>query len=98
MHEAGLKAFRQRDPKRTGIYSFEREKPATFPPELERIFRANKDAWAYFESSAPWYRRVTTHWVTTAKQDATRERRLAHLIACSARGKKIDLMKPGKSR
>jgi uncharacterized protein YdeI (YjbR/CyaY-like superfamily) len=98
MHEAGLKAFRQRDPKRTGIYSFEREKPATFPPELERIFRANKDAWAYFESSAPWYRRVTTHWVTSAKQDATRERRLAHLIACSARGKKIDLMKPGKSR
>jgi len=98
MHEAGLKAFRQRDPKRTGIYSFEREKPATFPPELERIFRANKDAWAYFESSAPWYRRVTTHWVTSAKQDATRERRLAHLIACSARGKKIDPMKPGKSR
>ena len=98
MHEAGLKAFRQRDPKRTGIYSFEREKPATFPPELERIFRANKDAWAYFESSAPWYRRVTTHWVTSAKQDATRERRLAHLIACSARGKKIDPMKPWKSR
>ena len=97
VHEAGVTAFRQRDPKKTGVYSFDREQAASLPPEFERRFRANKAAWAYFESAPPWYRRVTTHWVTSAKRDATRERRLAHLIDCSARNKKIDLMKPGKS-
>lgn len=96
MHEAGLKAFRERDPKKTNMYSFEREH-AAFPPALERLFRANQRAWTFFQTTAPWYRRVTTHWVTSARRDATRERRLQLLIDTSARGKKIDLLKPGRA-
>lgn len=94
MREAGLQAFRGRDPKKTAVYSFEREH-AAFPPELERKFRANAPAWRYFQSAAPWYRRVTTHWVASAKREATRERRLKQLIAASSRGSRIDLLKPG---
>jgi uncharacterized protein YdeI (YjbR/CyaY-like superfamily) len=97
MHEAGLKAFRARDPKKTGVYSFERER-AAFTPELERQFRACPEAWRYFQSAPPWYRRVTTHWVVTAKREATRERRLQHLIDASSRGERIDLLKPGTSK
>ena len=94
LHDAGLKVFRARDPGKTRQYSFERE-AATLPPQFERQFRANVAAWVYFTAAAPSYRKVATHWVVSAKQAATRERRLALLIARSARREKIDWMQPG---
>src|SRR5438552_74412 len=42
-----------------------------------------------FESRAPWYRRTAIFWVMNAKKEETRVRRLATLIADSARGKTI---------
>lgn len=48
-------------------------------------FKRNKRAWAYFETTPPSYRKVVIHWVHSAKQAATRERRLSQLIeACEA--------------
>ena len=38
-------------------------------------------AWADWEARPPSYRRAVTHWVTSAKQPATRARRLDALIA-----------------
>ena len=88
MRAAGLAAFRARDPARTGIYSA--EQPArTLPPPYEKRFKANRDAWAYFQSRPPWYRRVATFWVTSAKREETRERRLEILIRDSAAGRAI---------
>jgi uncharacterized protein YdeI (YjbR/CyaY-like superfamily) len=95
MREAGRKAFEARDPEKTGAYSFEREH-AAFTPALERQFRANTAAWRYFEAAPPWYRRVTTFYVMSAKQEATRERRLARLVDSSERGEKIELVKSGR--
>jgi uncharacterized protein YdeI (YjbR/CyaY-like superfamily) len=95
MNEAGIRVFRERDERKTKQYSFERGS-AALTPALERQFRANVAAWKFFEEVAPYYRRMCTHWVISAKQDATRERRLALLIGASARGQKIDFMKPGK--
>jgi uncharacterized protein YdeI (YjbR/CyaY-like superfamily) len=88
MQPAGLKAFEARDPERAGIYSFEREQ-AAFTPQQEKRFRANRKAWKFFESQPPGYRRLATHWVTSARQEATRERRLDTLIADSAEGQRI---------
>jgi uncharacterized protein YdeI (YjbR/CyaY-like superfamily) len=88
MRPAGLEAFRGRDPNRTALYSFERD-PAVMPATLLREFRANRRAWAYFESAPPSYKRVATHWVVSAKKDETRLRRLATLIGCSARGERL---------
>lgn len=96
MREAGLRAFRNRDRRKTKQYSFERA-TAALTPELERQFRANATAWKYFSAAAPYYRRVCTHWIVSAKQEPTRQRRLALLIDASARGEKIDLLKPRKS-
>ncbi len=50
---------------------------STLAPEFEKRFRANKAAWANFEKMPPSYRRPAIWWVMGAKQDATRERRLA---------------------
>jgi uncharacterized protein YdeI (YjbR/CyaY-like superfamily) len=88
MQPAGLEAFRARDPRRTALYSFERA-AAVLPPALLREFRANKKAWAIFEAAPPYYKRVATFWVVSAKRDETRLRRLAILIGRSAKGERL---------
>jgi uncharacterized protein YdeI (YjbR/CyaY-like superfamily) len=85
MRPAGLAAFDKRSDERTGVYSFEREN-ATLPAEYEEQLRANPAAAEYFDARPPWYRRTATHWVTSAKREETRLRRLAQLIEDSAAG------------
>lgn len=84
---AGMAAFERRTPERSGVYSFERS--AAFSPAVRRQFKANRAAWTFWEAQPPGYRRTVTHYVMSAKQEATRERRLANLIAHSARGQRI---------
>jgi uncharacterized protein YdeI (YjbR/CyaY-like superfamily) len=86
--KAGLAAFEARTDHRTGIYSFE-NRPTTLPPPLRAQFKKHRAAWQYFQGEAPYYRRTATYWVVSAKQDATRLRRLGILIACSAEGTRI---------
>ncbi len=90
MAPAGLAAFDARIAAKTGIYSFERTQPAEFPPALLRLFKANPAAWKFFSAQPPGYRRLATHHVSSAKQEATRQRRLAKLIAASAAGRRLD--------
>ena len=85
MRPAGRAAFERRSDDRTGVYSFERG-DATLPPEYEERLRANPAAAEYFDARPPWYRRAATHWVTSAKREGTRLRRLAQLIEDSAAG------------
>lgn len=95
MHPAGLRAFKARDPKRSGIYSFEREH-AKLNAAQENQFRKNPAAWKFFQQQPPGYRRVATFWVMSAKRDETRGRRLASLIEESAAGRKVGLLRrPG---
>ena len=84
----GLEAWQRRDPKKTGIYSFE-NRPKTFEPSLERTFKTENAAWAFFCAQPPGYRRLMTFYVMSAKQTETRARRLARLIKSSAEGKRI---------
>jgi uncharacterized protein YdeI (YjbR/CyaY-like superfamily) len=88
MHAAGLEVYARRDPKRTGIYSFE-NRPRELAPEYEKKFRANKPAWKFFEQQPPGYKRLLIFWVMSAKQETTRTRRLEQLITGSANGTRI---------
>ena len=54
-----------------------------------REFRANKKAWAFFQSQPPSYRKPATWWVVSAKKDETKARRLATLIDDSEHGLRI---------
>jgi uncharacterized protein YdeI (YjbR/CyaY-like superfamily) len=92
MHPAGLAAFARRDDS-GGRYSFERQ-AAALDPAAEKRFRANRRAWAFFDAQAPWYRRVAIHWVTSAKREETRQRRLDTLIQDSAAGRRIGPVTP----
>jgi uncharacterized protein YdeI (YjbR/CyaY-like superfamily) len=88
MHPAGLREFEARSDKKSGIYSYENA-TRTLEPEMEKPFRANKKAWTYFNEQPPWYRRVAIYWVTTAKKEETRARRLETLIRDSAEGRRL---------
>ncbi len=89
MRPPGTAAFEERNDKKTGIYAFERKHPAELTAPEIRDFKKNKDAWRYFGSAAPSYRKVITHWVVSAKQAATRERRFAQLIQACAEQRRI---------
>jgi uncharacterized protein YdeI (YjbR/CyaY-like superfamily) len=91
MQPAGLAAFEARTESNTAIYSHERPL-ATFSDDELAAFRANEAAWTDWEARPPSYRRPVTHWVTSAKQPATRARRLATLIEDSAAGRVVGPM------
>jgi uncharacterized protein YdeI (YjbR/CyaY-like superfamily) len=97
MHEAGQKIFTERDQTKQNRYSNEQKK-IELPPEYEAQFRANAAAWEHFQSRPPSYRRTATWWVISAKQEATRLKRLATLIEDSANGRKIAALTPLKEK
>ncbi len=98
MQPAGRAAFAQRTAARTGVYSFERDKPAEFVRERLRAFRADQKAWRFFAAQAPYYQRMCRHWVESAKQEATRKRRFAKLLLHSGRGERLPEFTPTKKR
>jgi uncharacterized protein YdeI (YjbR/CyaY-like superfamily) len=99
MHPAGLAAFERRSDDRSAIYSYEQRHSARLAPEQEQEFRALPAAWEWFEAQAPSFRKAAAWWVTSAKREETRARRLAQLIEAAAEGRKPPpLIPPGAKR
>lgn len=88
MQPAGLAAFEKRDDTRSKVYSFEQEN-IVLDKKFEKIFKANKKAWTYFQAQAPSYKRTAIWLVISAKQEATKEKRLMDLIKNSEEGQYI---------
>jgi uncharacterized protein YdeI (YjbR/CyaY-like superfamily) len=96
MHLAGQKAFNERDPARTQQYSNEQAN-LQLDPAYEAEIKANPNAWDFFQSQPPSYRKPATWWVMSAKKEETRRKRLATLIEDSAAGRRVaPLTPPGK--
>ena len=85
MKPAGLKSFSLRSEGKSKIYAFENGE-VKLSPQFEKRFKENKKAWEYFYALAPSYRKLSSRWVMTAKQESTRLRRLQILIAESESG------------
>jgi uncharacterized protein YdeI (YjbR/CyaY-like superfamily) len=92
MRPAGERAFEARRADRSGLYSFEQASIAFAPAEIDH-FKADAAAWAFFCAQPPGYRKVATHWVTSAKRPETRAKRLGTLIADSAAGQRIAVLR-----
>jgi uncharacterized protein YdeI (YjbR/CyaY-like superfamily) len=92
---AGLKAFTKRPEKK--LYSYE-TRPQKFAQAQEKRFRANAQAWEFFRAQAPWYQRTATYWVLSAKKEETLQKRLETLIADSAAGRRLGVVKAKKSK
>jgi uncharacterized protein YdeI (YjbR/CyaY-like superfamily) len=95
MRLAGRRAFQDRNEEQARRYSYE-QRTAKLAAAYEKKLRAVPKAWKFFRSQAPWYQRTMSLWVMSAKQEATRMRRLDRLIADSAQGQRIVPMKRAK--
>jgi uncharacterized protein YdeI (YjbR/CyaY-like superfamily) len=85
----GAEAYARRATARSEIYSFEQETAPELSAEYIARLQADAAAWRDWESRPAGYRRQVSHWVMSAKREATRERRLASLIEDSAAGRKV---------
>ena len=89
MDAAGLAVFRQHDPAKSRIYSYEvRRRPLA--AAHEKLFRSNPRAWKFFRDQAPSYQQVARWWIVRATKEETRLKRLNMLIESSARGRRLD--------
>ncbi len=88
MRPPGLAAYAHRDKHAHSGYAVA-DRPTEFPPEIAARFQAHPSAWAFYQAQPAGYRKQTVFWVTSAKRDATRERRLAQLIADAAEGLRV---------
>ncbi len=79
MHPAGLAAFELRREDRTAIYSYEVGE-VSWPEHYEALLRADPTASAFWDGATSSYRKICTSWVVSAKQEATRDRRMAELV------------------
>ncbi len=88
MLPAGLDIYKKRKEEKSRTASY--ESPAKkLPAHLEKRFKADKKAWAYFTAQAPSYQKVMIHWIVTAKREATRLARLGKAMASSKEQKRV---------
>jgi uncharacterized protein YdeI (YjbR/CyaY-like superfamily) len=92
---AGLAAFEARRENRSGIYAYE-NRPRELDEPYAGRFRANAQAWEFFQAQPPSYRRTTIWWVVSAKKEETRLKRLDTLIEQSEHGRRFELLSPPK--
>ncbi|MEM9553051.1 MAG: YdeI/OmpD-associated family protein [Acidobacteriota bacterium] len=88
MERPGLKAYATKDVHADSGYAVA-DRPEALPDEMRAEFKKHAEAWAFYASQPPGYRKQTTAWVTSAKREETRQRRLATLIDDSANGLRI---------
>jgi uncharacterized protein YdeI (YjbR/CyaY-like superfamily) len=96
VHPAGRAAWADRDVANSG-YSI-RNRTEDIPPALLRKLKAERAAWNWFRTAPPHYRRSVANWLSSAKREDTRLRRLAKLIEFSSRGLRIPPFTPGARR
>jgi uncharacterized protein YdeI (YjbR/CyaY-like superfamily) len=78
LNEAGIKPKRVAKPPKP---------PLETPGDLAAALQRNKKAQAAFDAFPPSHRRDYIEWLTEAKTDATRQRRLATAVEWIAEGK-----------
>lgn len=96
MHPAGIAAFERRTADNSGVYSFENGE-AELAPELQAVIDASPGTAAFLAAAAPGYGKTVRHWISSAKQAATRERRAVLLVECCEAGELVPFARAGKT-
>lgn len=89
MTAAGAEAFARRTAAKSAVYAYEQAATAELTTAELRSFKRRKVAWTFFEATPPGYRKVTLHWVTSARRPETRAARLGQLIQACADGQRL---------
>lgn len=78
LRDAGVKPAREKKPKKAELPT---------PEDFAKALRRNKQAKATFEQLSPSHRREYLEWITEAKREETRLRRIAQSLEWLAEGK-----------
>lgn len=89
MTPPGLAAFERRSEARSRRGSYEQPVRPTLSEEQVAVFQQHPAAWAFYQATSATYRLQTSWWVISAKQAATRERRLQTLIEACGEGRRL---------
>jgi uncharacterized protein YdeI (YjbR/CyaY-like superfamily) len=74
-----------------GSKSESKTKGLIIPESLEESLRANGKAWENFNRLAPSYRRQYIGWITSAKKEETRNKRIREAVELLARNEKLGM-------
>ena len=91
MTEIGL--AKVKEAKRNGEWdkASQREDTSIVPVDLKRALQANKPAKRNFETVSPSQKRMFIYWITSAKTDATRQKRIRRAIQMVKDNEKIGI-------
>lgn len=93
MHPAGIAAFQTRKVEDSG-YTHEQGE-VDLPADYATLLAANPAASAFWAEATPSYRKVCIVWVTSAKQQATNDKRMRQLLEDHASGRMIPSQRYG---
>ena len=96
MRPAGLAAFERRKPERSGVYAYEQTGLEDLPEPYAAVLAADPLATAWWRAATTTYRKICVNWVLTAKQQATRDKRMAQLVDDSRHGRLIPSQRYGE--
>jgi uncharacterized protein YdeI (YjbR/CyaY-like superfamily) len=81
MTEAGLAATRTAKENGEWDQAAEREDTSVLPPDHEEALQRDGRIWLKWESLAPSYKKQYIHWITSARTEETRQRRIRETVA-----------------
>ena len=93
MQPAGIAAFEVRDEQRARRLS-DRRRNAALDAAALRAMKADKKAFAFFQTLPAGMKRLYAFWIQDAKREETRTRRLATVIQRCRVCKRIDPSRP----
>ncbi|MCL5279347.1 MAG: YdeI/OmpD-associated family protein [Planctomycetes bacterium] len=96
MTETGLAKIKEAQANGQWEKATVREDVTTVPAELTAALAGNARARESFEKLAPSYRKQFLHWISTAKRDQTREKRIKTTIKLLAANRRLGLESPYK--
>jgi uncharacterized protein YdeI (YjbR/CyaY-like superfamily) len=94
MRPEGLAAFAFKDVHPDSGYAAS-QLTGVLTDQMVARFKETAGAWEFYEDQPPGYRRQAALWVTSAKREETRERRLATLIEDSGNRLRIKQLRKG---
>ena len=96
MRPAGVAAHARRRPDKQGIYAYEQGGELLLPAPYAALLAADPAASAFWDEATASYRKVCVNWVSSARQQATNDKRMAQLIGDSATGRLIPSQRYGE--
>jgi len=84
-------AGKARSPESGSKYDAKPSVPEKIPPAIAKALKASPAAWKFYQTLTPREQRMYFGWISLAKQQATRDRRLAEAIRLLTKKQKLGL-------